>query len=97
MSVAGRWARQRAIAIAVVLILVALGCAPPVAAALRGVDPAQAAIYSAAEAAGTFQCLDGSKKVPASALNDNYCDCPDSSDEPGVCAHVHSALRTVLI
>jgi len=29
-------------------------------------------------------CLDGSRSVPWSAVNDDYCDCPDGSDEPGM-------------
>ena len=30
-----------------------------------------------------FTCLDGSVTVPFSYVNDDYCDCPDGSDEPG--------------
>ena len=30
-----------------------------------------------------FTCLDGSVTLPFSYVNDDYCDCPDGSDEPG--------------
>lgn len=50
---------------------------------LHGVSPLLAGKY--VETAGQWTCLDGSKKIPWSAVNDDYCDCPDGSDEPGAC------------
>ncbi|KAI9572397.1 glucosidase II beta subunit-like-domain-containing protein [Boletus coccyginus] len=48
----------------------------------HGVPPALQAKYTPS-ASGTWSCLDGSKEILWSAVNDDYCDCPDGSDEPG--------------
>lgn len=34
-----------------------------------------------AEQCEFFQCSDKSRTFPASFVNDNFCDCPDGSDE----------------
>jgi protein kinase C substrate 80K-H len=59
------------------LPLFALGEAGAVS--LRGVLPQFLDKYQGE----TFTCFDGSKTIPASRINDEFCDCADGSDEPG--------------
>ncbi|KAL8662814.1 MAG: hypothetical protein Q9202_004415 [Teloschistes flavicans] len=50
----------------------------------RGVSPEHAKFYKAAE---VFTCISNpSIKLSPSQINDDYCDCPDGSDEPGTSA-----------
>ena len=51
---------------------------------LAGVHPSLLSKYvpSSGDPA-TWKCLDGSKVIRWSSVNDDYCDCPDGSDEPG--------------
>jgi protein kinase C substrate 80K-H len=39
------------------------------------------ALYDASK---DFQCLDGSLSIPFAHVNDDYCDCKDGTDEPGM-------------
>ncbi|KAJ2696836.1 hypothetical protein H4218_004334 [Coemansia sp. IMI 209128] len=52
---------------------------------IRGLDPQLASKY-VPDASGNFVCLDGSLTIPFARVNDDYCDCPDGSDEPGTSA-----------
>ncbi|KAF2153319.1 hypothetical protein K461DRAFT_267913 [Myriangium duriaei CBS 260.36] len=50
----------------------------------RGVGPEFAKFYKDSE---TFTCISNpSIKIPFSRVNDDFCDCPDGSDEPGTAA-----------
>jgi len=53
---------------------------------LAGVRPDVAGRYTDALQGLAFQCFDGSLRMPASGVNDNFCDCGDGSDEPGTAA-----------
>ncbi|GJP58163.1 hypothetical protein CLOP_g22031 [Closterium sp. NIES-67] len=49
---------------------------------LRGVPPQDKALFSG----DVISCRDGSRKVHISRVNDDFCDCPDGTDEPGTSA-----------
>ncbi|ORZ19163.1 glucosidase II beta subunit-like-domain-containing protein [Lobosporangium transversale] len=51
----------------------------------RGVAPSRQKLYTADEK-GNWKCLGGSKTISFKGVNDDYCDCPDGSDEPGTAA-----------
>ncbi|KAL2857817.1 glucosidase II beta subunit-like protein-domain-containing protein [Aspergillus pseudoustus] len=53
----------------------------------RGVGPEFAEFYKDAT---TFSCITHPAiQIPFSAVNDDFCDCPDGSDEPGTAACAH--------
>ncbi|CEP18764.1 hypothetical protein [Parasitella parasitica] len=52
---------------------------------VRGIAPQKLDLYQPSKDK-TWTCLDGSKVIPYSAVNDDYCDCADGSDEPGTSA-----------
>ncbi|KAF8537411.1 glucosidase II beta subunit-like-domain-containing protein [Trichophaea hybrida] len=52
----------------------------------RGVSPEDAKLYPPS-ASQSFTCLTHSSiQIPFSRVNDDFCDCPDGSDEPGTSA-----------
>jgi hypothetical protein len=71
----------------IVILVVLIGCA---LALPRGAHPQDAAKYSGT----SFSC--GSKTLPISAINDDFCDCEaDGSDEPGMCSFSNSRCLTI--
>ncbi|OMO81069.1 hypothetical protein CCACVL1_12616 [Corchorus capsularis] len=49
-----------------------------------GISPQDENYYKSSS--DTIKCKDGSKKFSKSQLNDDFCDCPDGTDEPGTSA-----------
>ncbi|GAA0172751.1 hypothetical protein LIER_41393 [Lithospermum erythrorhizon] len=45
----------------------------------RGIHPLDEKYYEA----DVIKCKDGSKDFSKERLNDDFCDCPDGTDEPG--------------
>lgn len=56
---------------------------PYAATNVIGISPSRLPFYDASK---DFTCLDGSKIIGFSSVNDDYCDCNDGSDEPGTSA-----------
>ncbi|XP_030851423.1 glucosidase 2 subunit beta [Strongylocentrotus purpuratus] len=52
----------------------------------RGVSLSNEPFYNKGSQGEWFTCIDGSMKIHRTQINDDYCDCPDSSDEPGTSA-----------
>lgn len=50
-----------------------------------GISPEDENYYKGLSS-GAIKCKDGSKKFTKAQLNDDFCDCPDGSDEPGTSA-----------
>jgi len=66
------------------LFLISFGLTLGLAAGVshtRGVHPSLLSKYR--PKGTTWTCLDGVKTIPWTAVNDDYCDCLDGSDEPG--------------
>lgn len=60
----------------------------------RGVGPEFAKFYKDTT---TFSCISHPAiKIPFSAVNDDFCDCPDGSDEPGTSACSHLSRFSAL-
>lgn len=57
---------------------------------IRGIHPSLLSQYK--PKGTTWTCLDGSKTIPWSAVNDDYCDCIDGSDEPGIYIYIYIAV-----
>jgi protein kinase C substrate 80K-H len=84
MKIGGYYIKSNRVYIISVFLAFKLSCAIKVDK-LLGVPDEKLKFYKPQEG-DVFKCLDGSKVIPYSAVNDDYCDCPDGSDEPGTSA-----------
>ncbi|XP_023533400.1 glucosidase 2 subunit beta isoform X3 [Cucurbita pepo subsp. pepo] len=79
-SVATLWTLCAALAFAIAPIV---GSASSSNHQFRGISPQDVMYYKSSD---VIKCRDGSNKFTKAQLNDNYCDCPDGTDEPGTSA-----------
>ncbi|GFV02772.1 glucosidase 2 subunit beta [Trichonephila clavipes] len=56
----------------------------------RGVDLSRKIFYVPDQ---DFKCIDGSNTIPFNFVNDDFCDCEDGSDEPGLHVTYKRRLR----
>lgn len=85
---------ERATTLSLLILLASLSLSQADTPRIRGVHPAVASKYSFAN--GLFTCLDGSKRLSSDKVNDDFCDCIDGSDEPGVPESILWRLSTTL-
>ncbi|KAK7263715.1 hypothetical protein RJT34_31309 [Clitoria ternatea] len=64
------------------LLFASIACCKSHPSSLLGVHPLDEKYYSSE----VIKCKDGSKSFSKDRLNDNFCDCPDGTDEPGTSA-----------
>ena len=76
---------------ACICLLVTLAATSITAASVRGAPPHLLSHYDTN--VDTFRCLDGSKSITRSRVNDDYCDCLDGSDEPGLATQLLLLLQ----
>jgi protein kinase C substrate 80K-H len=60
---------------------------------IHGVHPSLLSRYK--PKGSIWSCLDGAKTIPWSAVNDDFCDCLDGSDEPGALFRAVISLRSL--
>lgn len=76
-----------------ILLLWTVGNAVGTADATRGVNAADEHKYAPVAEGNVqvFRCLNSTETVPHTAVNDDYCDCRDGTDEPGTeaCSSTH--------
>ncbi|VAH76148.1 unnamed protein product [Triticum turgidum subsp. durum] len=73
---------MRVLALLLLLWISAAATASPPPLETLGIPPQDEAYYRG----GVIKCRDGSGKFTRDQLNDDFCDCPDGTDEPGTSA-----------
>jgi protein kinase C substrate 80K-H len=59
---------------------------------VRGVAPENLPLYQVSSGQTTWKCRHSNQHIPVAAINDDYCDCEDGSDEPGTSACPNSTF-----